>query len=258
MLLELRSWSFPVDHFTNLLTIEVDAEISHNSKLLSGGVNPPVLRLWYNCYTDHVPDLVAYKPRVCDPCRPSGTPSWARSAGSSPCLWPCPATEDSTLPSLQPHGSWKKQHTGFKATYLVLTFSSWLRHNLSVVPHAGCSSWEPERATFPTAWVSYTLSATRPCRRCSSTWGFVFFLTPSLTHQKLKQQNNCCNCFFFFCLPACRGWWGWSSCAWRTSFSSSTTSASATGSTWACLWPDLSTCVSPSQTGKGQSRCGHC
>lgn len=31
-------------------------------------------------------------------------PSWGRSAGSSPCPWPCPATEDSTLPSLQPHG----------------------------------------------------------------------------------------------------------------------------------------------------------
>lgn len=38
------------------------------------------------------------------PYRRSGTQSWVRSAGSSLFLWPCPATEDSTPPSSQPHG----------------------------------------------------------------------------------------------------------------------------------------------------------
>lgn len=62
------------------------------------------------------------------------------------------------------------------------------------------------------------------------------------------------DCYPFAGLCGCRDWWAWSSCAWKTCFSSSATSALATGSLLGSQWPASSTYGLPSQTDTDLSR----
>lgn len=66
------------------------------------------------------------------PRRRSGTRSWVRSAGSSPFLWPCPATADSTPPSLQPHGKEKAASTLPRSHCVESMLASCQLYNLSI------------------------------------------------------------------------------------------------------------------------------
>lgn len=100
--------------------------------------------------------------------------SWGRSAGSSLFLWPCPAMEDSMLPSLLLHGNEKIQ----SVSRLTLWWHLWWKYDwwsmfpltFHLADHTGCFLLEPERVTSPTVWVWFTWSATRPYLLCYSTW----------------------------------------------------------------------------------------